>query len=120
MTRNVTTLATVQILYRDPGDSLALWGILYNMRPGQQPRDIARGHAERSEAAERNRRRGTPDAGPPELGWIWLGCPGWYGDMPAVEIAAVKVWLAPLEAAGVVPGNPGEWCELNPTVYTTE
>jgi hypothetical protein len=96
-------LKTVKILFRAP-DTLTLYGIPYGMRPGQQPGDLWRAHR---------------DYVPPKLGhygpnqidiadWIWLGTPGWFGNMNPEEIQTVQAFLAEKK----VPGNPYEWDEL--------
>lgn len=81
-------LNTIKVLYRQP-DTLALWGIPYEMRRGQQPRDLWE-------------RRGDS--------WIWLGSPGWYGSMSKSDQAAVKAFLDQHREA--VPENPHEWSLL--------
>jgi hypothetical protein len=90
----VIDLAGIVVLYREP-DSLSLWGIPYAMRReiGQEPRHILP-HLRR--------------------GWIWLGCPGWYGSLERSDIERIKVWRAALEVAdpGIVPGGPHEWSEI--------
>ena len=79
-------LESICILYREP-DTLSLWGIPYDMRPGQQPADIA-----------------------DRAGWVWLGSPGWYGSMSPGEIEVVRAfrdrWLS------AIPGGPNEWSRL--------
>ena len=111
-------LAQIRVLYRQP-DTLALWGIPYDMRAdvGQQPRDIERAR-ERSNN-EKVWRIGRPypiPANPyqdPHEGWIWLGQPGWWGPYEAgsPERLAVEAFLAGLPA-GAVPGGPCEWTRL--------
>lgn len=83
----------IVILYRQP-DLMALWGIPHGMRRevGQSPRDLWE-------------RRG-------ELGWKWLGSPGWWGSLNQAEIEAIKRFLKPIQAAGMVPEGPGEWTDL--------
>lgn len=99
-------LASIKVLFRAP-ESLALYGIPYDMRPGQQPIDIWR-------TARSIHARGTAPAGytDPRNEWIWLGSPGWWGHLSAGEIAAVEAWLVERTARGEVPGNPYEWCPI--------
>ena len=82
-------LKQIKVLYREP-DTLSLWGIPYEMRVGQQPRDLW------------HRRY--------ETGWIWLGSPGWYGSMSKADIAAVKKFVA--KHKDLVPQGPAEWSSL--------
>lgn len=78
-------LDTIRILYCAP-DTLSLWGIPYQMREGQAPRDIY------------ERFRGD---------WIWLGTPGWFGTMTEREIVIVKASLNVVKDN--IPQNPHEW-----------
>jgi len=80
-------LATIQALYRAP-DSLTLYGIPYKLREDQSPRNLAEMYRE---------------------DWIYLGEPGWYGNMSDAQQRMVEEWLAPHRRAGVVPGGPHEW-----------
>ena len=84
-------LRSIKILFRAP-ESLALWGIPYRMREGQEPSDLHR--AGRTEK------------------WIYLGGPGWYGNMSRSEQRRVKAFLRPLERRKLIPGNPYEWVDL--------
>lgn len=103
------TLKNIKVLFRTP-DSLALYGIPYNMREdcGQQPGDLWRAYR---------------DYEPPPPGhygskqidisdWVWLGTPGWFGHMTTEEIEVVKEFLA--EHKDDVPGNPYEWSRIEP------
>jgi len=76
-------LSSIRVLYRDT--HLSLWGIPYNLRPDQQPKDIS--SAYRSD-------------------WIWLGSPGWWGNMPPERRIEVERWLSTVP---YIPGNPYEW-----------
>lgn len=93
----------IKILFRAP-DTLALWGIPYEMRPGQQPGDLWRA-AHDTDLMSRAR-----PGYDPRKGWIWLGSPGWYGHMSDKEIALVDDFLRPL--GDLVPQNPYEWSEI--------
>lgn len=124
-------LAQIRVLYRQP-DTLALWGIPYDMRAdvGQQPRDIERAREEskekmfgRVERSLRRRPARTRTSGatlPPRVyqdpheGWIWLGQPGWWGPYAAgsPERLAVEAFLAGLPE-GAVPEGPCEWTRLS-------
>lgn len=79
-------LATIRVLFRRD-DSLELFGIPYEMRPGQSPRDLWRA--------------GRTD------GWIWLGSPGWWGHLDSVAQHEIRTFLA--ENAADVPDGPFEW-----------
>jgi hypothetical protein len=83
-------LDSIKVLFRRD-DSLELFGVPYNMRPGQSPRDIFR-------------------AGNTRGKWIWLGSPGWWGSMTKGEQALVKAFLAKHKAD--VPDGPNEWSTL--------
>jgi hypothetical protein len=91
-------LASVEVLWRQP-DTLALWGIPYGMRAGQAPYDIWRA-----------RRDGPARVGVSD--WIWLGQPGWWGDLSRERRAAVEAYLAALDP-DVIPGGPCEWAEVS-------
>ena len=84
------TLASVRVLYRDR--NLQLWGIPYEMRPGQAPRHLQ-------------------DAGN-TTGWIWLGSPGWYGHMSKDEQEIVRDYLARSEIRPAIPLWWFEWSDL--------
>jgi hypothetical protein len=86
-------LQNIKILFRAP-DTLALYGVPYEMRPGQQPGDLWR-------------------AGNTK-GWIWLGSPGWWGNMSPDDQAEVQAFLSKHHDA--IPGNPYEWDRLNVTL----
>lgn len=78
-------LHTIRVLYRQD-DTMSLWGIPYDMRPGQQPRDIGQAH------------RGS---------WIWLGSPGWWGNYTAAERRQIETFLASVKDR--IPQGPNEW-----------
>ena len=86
-------LSSIRVLYRAP-DSLTLWGIPYDLRPGQEPRKIL----------ERFRQRGTAED------WIYLGEPGWFGSLPAARVREIKEFLRTHKE--YVPGNSYEWSPL--------
>ena len=85
----------VHALYRQ-NISLSLFGILYELRPGQSPRDILQGCSNRGEAFPED--------------WVWLGSPGWWADMPKERKEAVQAFMR--EHPDAAPENPGEFCEL--------
>jgi hypothetical protein len=91
MTITAQKLAKVRVLYREP-DSMSLWGIPYAMRTGQEPRHLR-------------------EAGNTK-GWLWLGCPGWYGNMAKAEQALVQDYVAQARAGGLVPEWPNEYSEV--------
>ena len=81
-------LKTIKVLYRRP-DCLTLYGIPYEMRPHQSPKDILEKY------------RGD---------WIYLGTPGWYNHYSEIEIKLIKYFLAKL--GDRVPEWPHEWSRL--------
>lgn len=83
-------LATIRVIYCAP-ETLSLYGIPYEMRPGQAPRDI------------RTDLRGD---------WIWLGSPGWWGMLSKIEQDHVRVFLDARAPKGTCPENPNEWIWL--------
>jgi len=105
-------LASIRVLWRRP-DSMELWGIPYPMRPGRSPRDLWEStwipDTCKTAAGYLGRFLTVPG---PRDGWIWLGCPGWWGHLPEEHQAAIQTYLKPLKAQGLVPGGPGEWVEL--------
>lgn len=101
-------LARARVLWRRP-DTLALYAIPHAMRPGQSPRDLV--------AAEWPSIAWPPgppikQAGEVPADWFWIGSPGWWGGLSPEAIEAIREWLAPLEAAGLVPLGPGEWAQV--------
>jgi len=97
------SLDTILVLFRAPDTLLGLWGIPYRMRDGQQPGDIWRAHRDYVPPPY-----GTYGSKAPNISdWIYLGTPGWFGDMTEVRIAEIKAFLARL--GDVVPGSPNEW-----------
>lgn len=89
-------LATIRVLYRAP-DTLALYGIPYEMRPGQAPRNI------------REDLRGA---------WIWLGSPGWWGSLERDEQQAISIYLE--SWADWVPENPCEFSCISSLTPATD
>lgn len=110
-------LAQIRVLYRQP-DTLALWGIPYDMRAdvGQQPRDIERAREENNDGLYRKNWARTlprPTYQDPHEGWVWLGQPGWWGSYEAgsPERVAVEAFLAELPP-DVIPQGPCEWTKV--------
>jgi hypothetical protein len=101
-------LASIRVLFRAP-DTLALYGIRYEMRAGQAPRDLWLA-GRRAEAGTAPRSAAYSD---PRNEWIWLGSPGWWGTMPRESRARVEAWLA--KHALAIPQNPYEWCRIAPS-----
>jgi hypothetical protein len=98
-------LSTIRILFREP-DSLTLWGIPYDMRPGQQPGDLLRAY--RSWSPPRPGHYGSHRIKLDD--WVYLGGPGWFGNMSAKRKAEVQAFLAKYKE--YVPGNSYEWDRL--------
>lgn len=110
-------LRTIKVLFRQ-SDTMTLWGIPYNLRPGQQPADILRGQREREEKDTALSRSRLP-ANYPQLknltaDWIYLGGPGWFGSMPAEKVKMVKAFIEHYDATDDVPGGPNEWNKITP------
>lgn len=78
-------LSNIRVLYRDL--NCQLWGIPYDLRSQQSPRDLER-------------------AGNTQ-GWIWLGSPGWWGSMSKDDQHSCQSFLT--QHTEIIPGNPYEW-----------
>ncbi len=105
-------LANIRVLFRQ-SDVMALWGIPYDMRPGQSPADIRRAHDNYRAPAY-----GHYGAKQVDLSdWVWLGNPGWWYNMSAEDTYAIRAWLARLPE-GTIPGGPNEWCTLHDSTET--
>lgn len=103
-------LSAIKILYRQP-DTMALWGLPYDLRPGQSPRHLWDSRTIPDTCAQAAGRYGFTLAAPgPREGWIWLGSPGWYGTMTRRDQVRVRAFLDQHDE--FVPGGPGEWCVL--------
>lgn len=100
-------LSQIKVLWRQP-DTMALWGIPYEMRSGQSPKDIWKSHH---------------DWEPPLFGhygskqtdisdWVYLGNPGWWGNIPTEDYTVIQEFLDKTKEAGLLPENPGEWAVL--------
>lgn len=98
-------LKTIKVLFRMP-DSLALIGIPYDMKPGQQPRDLWK--AFRDYIPLRPGHYGSKQIDLSD--WIWLGTPGWFYDYTREEIAEIKAFIE--KHRDDVPGNPYEWSRI--------
>ena len=95
-------LSSIRVLWRQ-SDTLALYGIPYDMRPGQSPADLTKGSPSLPYGTY-----GTPGRAPgPRSDWTWLGSPGWWGSYSRDEIDAIEAFL---KAQGDnVPSWPNEW-----------
>lgn len=105
-------LREARVLWRQP-DTLALWAIPYEMRPGQQPYDLWKSTTIEDTLA---RARGIigatlPTPGPRD-GWIWLGTPGWWGHLTGGQRWVIEAFLEPLREQGLVPLGPCEWTKI--------
>jgi len=96
-------LAGIRVLWRQ-SDTMALYGIPYDMRPGQQPADLTRG----SPTLPPGTYGAKPRAPGPRDDWLYLGSPGWWGSLSRGDQSAIVAWLATLEP-GIVPTGPNEW-----------
>jgi hypothetical protein len=54
------------------------------------------------------------DAFPPEhrRDWVWLGTPGWYGDVDNREKNLIARYIARMESIGALPEYPNEWTDV--------
>ena len=89
-------LSTIKVLYRQ-SDCMSLWGVPYQMRPGQSPGDI--------------RRAGNIGVCGSPL-WTYLGGPGWWGNISREDQAVIEAFLAPIRRADLIPTGPEEWTDL--------
>lgn len=99
----------IVVLYRRD-DSLELFGIPYDMRPGQSPRHIWEGARRYYDGLAGMRTRATREAPNRDFtaDWISLGVPG-------RETTETLAWLATLED---VPQGPHEWCRVVHKIVT--
>jgi hypothetical protein len=103
-------LTTIRVLWRQP-DTMALWGIPYEMREGQSPYDLWKSTREPDTRKIAAGWYGATLVVPgPRQNWIWLGTPGWWGNLSILEQATIQAFLKPL--AGHIPGSPCEWAVL--------
>jgi hypothetical protein len=108
----VIDLAKIRVLYRKPL-TLALYGIPYEMRPGQSPRDIERGVQEARDHWYRlhpSAKMHSPFPTDFTAEWIWLGSPGWWGEISAEDRTVIEPWIRGL--GDLVPTFSGEWSML--------
>lgn len=86
-------LSGIRVLWRAP-NTLDLWGLPYDLRPGQTPYDLFKA----SKILHPTRGFLTSIAD-----WVWLGQPGWWGHYDQNQQNAIKVFLE--KHAGIVPRN---------------
>lgn len=105
-------LNKIQVLWRQ-SDTMALYGIPYNMREGQSPRDIFM--AEWPGILQPGERKATPrkHSGQVPSDWIYLGNPGWWGSISRDDQAKIQKFLEFFKAKDLIPGGPNEFCELH-------
>ncbi len=98
----IEKLKSIVVLWRQP-DLLTLWGIPYDMRPGQQPYDLW---------------KAWRDYVPPLPGWygskriclddwVYLGEPGWWGTLTREDQKLIEEFLA--KHKDDIPHGPCEW-----------
>jgi len=109
-------LDSIKVLFRAP-EHLGLYGIPYEMRPGQSPGDLWRstGYIDPYATNEHGQRMSgtrvvTPGA---REDWVFLGYPGWWGHVSREEQDEIAAFLKPLEEADLVPGGPYEWSQID-------
>lgn len=105
----MTNLDTIVILYRRP-DTLTLYGIPYDMRPGQSPKDIWDGPMYNPDHPNRRTVAVDKQLFAPPREWIWLGQPGWWGHFTRDGIELVKAWLDAHKDD--IPNGPNEWSRV--------
>ena len=109
---------SIKYLWRQP-DTLSLWGIPHELRPGQSPKDLFLAEwpcrhehdwlpVDYRKCAPRKR----SGEAPPD--WIWLGAPGWYGSMSRGQVDEVKAFLKRLNPQSI-PSGPHEWAPVERT-----
>lgn len=113
---NIPVREYVKVLFRRD-DSLCLYGIPYEMKPGQQPGDIWRSIRDAPYRSPADCwRAGAPYSQPtlPPEGWIWLGSPGWWGTMAREEREEIERFLAEVkDSGGIIPDGPFEWSPVS-------
>lgn len=100
------TLSKIKVLWRQP-DTLTLWGLPYDLREGQSPKDLWE-----SKFSVACLEEWGPRAPGPHPGWAYLGSPGWFGGMDAARIEEVKQFLAALAETDDIPQGPCEFQRL--------
>lgn len=98
----------IRVLYR-AADTLTLWGIPYEMREGQAPRDLWNGRAIPAPPWASTLAGATLASPGPREDWVYLGEPGWWGNRDIEAKEAARAFLEPLLAQGLIPGGPHEW-----------
>jgi hypothetical protein len=76
-------LESIRVLWRAP-DTLDLWGLPYELRPGQTPYDLFKA------SAKPHPTRGFLTS---IADWVWLGQPGWWGHLTRAEQIAIAAYL---------------------------
>lgn len=107
-------LSQIKVLYRDA--NMNLWGIPYQMRPGQSPSDLFK--ANRAYQAPKPGHYGSKQVSLDD--WRWLGSPGWYGAMTNEARAATVAFLTPWQISGWVPREGQEWTDLTEAVQSDQ
>ena len=105
-------LSKIKVLWREP-DVMSLWGIPYEMRQGQSPRDLYLAEWPTKRPWTEHYGRGQPEKLSRQVpsGWIWLGTPGWWGSLSSEDQAAIQAFLAGIPK-DMIPSGPGEWVSL--------
>ncbi len=107
---SVGALSVIKYLWRQ-SDTMALYGIPHELREGQSPNDLFRaewpGRMQPGQRARDVHPRKPAREVPSD--WVWLGTPGWYGNMTRDQVDAVKAYVRGLAD---VPSGPGEWCAV--------
>lgn len=88
-------ISKIRVLFRAP-DTLTLYGVPYEMREGQAPRDIFVGPFKDRFVGE----------------WVYLGEPGWFGLADAAQVKLAKQFIEALKLTDDVPSGSYEWVRL--------
>ena len=100
------SLSKIRVLWRQP-DTLTLWGLPYDLREGQSPRDLWD-----APTPELCWGQWAPRAPGPHPGWVYLGSLGWFGSMSDAQIVEVKRFLGTLMQTDDIPNGPNEFQRL--------
>lgn len=101
-------LRGIRVIWRQP-DTMSLWGIPHAMRAGQTPGNLWGGRLVPDTIRRAQGWHGATLRSPgPREGWVWLGAPCWWGNLPESAQRAIEAYRKLLD----VPSNPGEWSEV--------
>lgn len=106
-------LRSIKVLFRAP-EHLGLYGIPYEMRPGQSPGNLWDSTRIQDTLKQAAGWHGATLVTPgPREDWVFLGYPGWWGHVSRDEQREIEAFLEPLEKADLIPGGPYEWSQID-------